>query len=208
MSNKADILNELKEISPILFTLKENEKPLVVPAKYFEQLADNFIPEINAESGLLASMQKEKIDVPDHYFDHFSDSILSKIKKEEHIIENGKIVTLPKKEQKFFSMFKQVALAASIIGAVIFIKKISEPPTPLNNCEDGIACLTQDEIYQYMNANSQDFDVQQIQEAVAPVLESQRNESIHKEISEKEIEQYLEQHNNIIEAEDITTDIF
>lgn len=208
MSNKTDILNELKEISPILFTLKENEKPLVVPAKYFEQLADNFMTEINAESGLLASMQKEKIEVPDHYFDHFSDSILSKIKKEAHIIENGKIVTLPKKEHKFFSMFKQMALAASIIGAVIFIKKISEPPTPLNNCEDGIACLTQDEIYQYMNANSQDFDVQQIQEAVAPVLESQRNESVNKEISEKEIEQYLEQHNNIIEAEDITTDIF
>ena len=46
MNNNTDILNELKEISPILLHLKENEQLLIIPIGYFEQLADNCMAEI------------------------------------------------------------------------------------------------------------------------------------------------------------------
>ena len=208
MSNKTDILNELRGISPILFNLKESEKPLVIPADYFEQLADGFVSEINAESSLLSSFRKENIEVPTNYFDTFANTIIAKIKSEETEIEKGKIIELPKEENKIFQIFKRVAIAASVVGAVFLVKQVQQPSLPTNNCEDGIACLTQDEIYQYMNANAQDFEVQQVQEAVKPVLENQETVEQKKEINEKEIEQYIKENNNIIEAEDASTDIF
>lgn len=205
MSNKTDILNELKEISPLLLQIKENEKSLVIPPDYFLQLADNLLGEIKSESDLLASIKKVKTAVPENYFDTFGDTIISKIKAQETIIERGKIIELPKQEHKIFTLFKRVALAASIVGAVIFVKQVQQPGLPANDCEDGIACLTQDEIYQYMNANAQDFEVQQIQEAVKPALEKQETKI---EMNEKEIERYIQENNNIIEAEDASTDIF
>ncbi|MFN8295491.1 MAG: hypothetical protein U0T69_04810 [Chitinophagales bacterium] len=205
MSNKTDILNELKEISPLLLQIKENEKPLVIPADYFLQLADNLMLEIKSESDLLASIKKEKTEVPENYFDTFGDTIISKIKEQETIIERGKIIELPKQEHKIFTLFKRVALAASIVVAVIFVKQVQQPDLPVNDCGNGIACLTQDEIYQYMNANAQDFEVQQIQEAVKPALEKQETKI---EMNEKEIEKYIQENNNIIEAEDASTDIF
>ncbi len=208
MNTKTDILNELKELSPILFNLKENEKSLVVPNNYFEQLADGFMTEINLESSVLSSIKREKIEVPATYFDTFGDTVLSKIKEQENTIAKGKIIELPKQENKIFHLFKRVALAASVVGAVFLMKQVQQPNLPINNCEDGIACLTQDEIYQYMNANAQDFEVQQIQEAVQPVLESQETTEQKKEINENEIEKYIKENNNIIEAEDASTDIF
>lgn len=208
MNNKIDILNELKEISPILLNLKENEKPLVVPANYFEHLTESFMTEINTASDLLSSIKKENIEVPANYFETFSDNIISKIKAEEKTITQGKIIELPKQENKVFSLFKKVTFAASVVGAVFLVKQVQQPDLPINNCEDGIACLTQDEIYQYMNANAQDFEVQQIQEAVQPALENQETVEQKKEINEKEIEQYIIENNNIIEAEDASTDIF
>jgi hypothetical protein len=195
MNNRNDILNELKEISPLLS----------IPAGYFEQLYDSCLSEINVEFGLLSSIQKEKINVPDSYFDTFSDSVLSKIKKEEYVLEKGKIIELPKQEHKIFTLFKRVALAASIVGAVFFVKKISEPALSVNNCEDGIACLTQDEIFNYIDANSHEFEVQDVQDAVKSTLEIQETKI---EMNENEIEKYIEDNKNIIEAEDASTDIF
>ena len=55
MSHRNDILIELKEISPTLLNLKENEKPLVIPADYFEQLVNSCLAEIETESSFLSS---------------------------------------------------------------------------------------------------------------------------------------------------------
>jgi hypothetical protein len=104
MNNNTDILNELKEISPILLHLKENEQPLIIPVGYFEQLADNCMAEINTTSGLLASVKKENIKVPANYFDTFGDTILAKIKEQEHTISTGKIIELPAQETKIFQL--------------------------------------------------------------------------------------------------------
>ena len=82
MSNNSGILNELKEISPLLLQIKENEKSLLIPPDYFLQLADNLLGEIKSESDLLASIKKEKTAVPENYFDTFGDTIISKIKEQ------------------------------------------------------------------------------------------------------------------------------
>ena len=74
-----------------------------------------------------------------------------------------------------------------------------------NNCEDGIACLTQEEIYQYMNANSHEFDVQQIQETVEPTLDTI---TVDYTIEKQDATQYIEENKLILEFDESSTDIF
>ena len=227
MNNKNDILNELKTISPLLYSIKENEKSLLVPENYFEQLADNALAEIQIESGLLASLKKEKIEIPENYFDTFSDSIIDKIKNQEQEIEQGKLVALPKKRNKIFVLFNTVAVAASIVGAIIMIRhlQIQEPTivAPQIDVKAAIASLTQDEIYQYMYANSNEFGLEQIKTAVSSSFQNE-NESVEKaaeatstidtskssipEITNKDIDNYLKENTNLIITDDLSTDIF
>ena len=102
-------------------------------------------------------------------------------------------------------MFSKVAFAASIIGAIFFIKQAMQPTLSLNNCEDGIACLTQDEIYNYMNANSHEFETEDVQKTVQPVIEKTETKV---DAEKKEVEQYIESNKIILDADDASTDIF
>ena len=199
MSNKQDILNELKLISPLLLKLKEEEKVFSIPENYFKELADVVVFETKNETSILSSIKKEKIEVPENYFDTFGDAVLSTIKKEE------KTIALPKQQSKTVSLFKRLAIAASIIGVVFLIKQVQTPTMQENNCADGIACLTQDEIYNYMDVNSHEFEVQDVQETVQPTLEKTETKI---NIDKKEATQYIETNNNILDADDASTDIF
>lgn len=205
MNNKTDILNELKEISPILLALKEAEKPLFVPTHYFENFTTAIVSEIKTETGLLATLQKEKITVPSGFFDTFADNIMGKIKEEEALIEKGKIKALPEQPNKVFQLFTRVTFAASVIGAMFFIKHIQNAELPVNNCTDGIACLTQEEIYNYMNSNSHEFDVQQIQEVVKPIVDTIETKI---DIESKDAKTYIEENKLVMEIDDSSTDIF
>ena len=205
MNNQTDILNELKELSPFLLHVKETEKPLSVPANYFEDFSGTIFAEIKTETGLLATLQKEKTAVPPAYFNTFADNIIAKIKAEEALVEKGKIKALPKQQNKVFQLFTRVAFAASVIGAMFFIKHIQNAELPVNNCADGIACLTQEEIYNYMNANSHEFDVQQIQEVVKPVVDTIETKI---DIESKDATKYIEENKLILEFDDSSTDIF
>jgi hypothetical protein len=199
MNNRQDILNELEAISPILCKLKENEKSLSVPENYFQELVDIVVFQANDESSILSSLKKEKVDVPANYFDAFGDSVLSVIKEEEESI------ALPKQQGKILSLFKRVAIAASIVGAVFMIKQIQQPAIVANDCTDGIACLTQDEIYNYMNANSHEFEVQDVQETVQPTIETTETKV---DVANKDVEKYIENNQIILDADDASTDIF
>ena len=205
MNNKQEILKELKEISPVLFNVKENEKALVIPENYFNEMADVILFHANNESGILNQLKKERPEIPSHYFENFSENILSKIKEEEHQLSQTKTIALPKKQNKIVHLFTRVAMAASIIGAVFLVKQVQQPALPVNDCKDGIACLTQDEIYNYMNANSTDFNLQEIKETVKPVIEKA---NVNVEIDNKTAVQYIEENKNILETDDASTDIF
>ena len=90
MPSKIEILNELKEISPLLCTIERNN-PFTVPNQYFENLPSKIMANIQLEE-LITEDEFEftfsKIPatagaVPNNYFETLSDKILSGIKKEE-----------------------------------------------------------------------------------------------------------------------------
>lgn len=215
MDNKNDILIELKALSPLLANLKEQTPLVQVPASYFEQFQESIMATISEESGVLSSLKKSNPDVPEGYFSTFSEQIVAKIKQENETIAEGKLVALPRKSNRIISIFKVVALAASIVGVMVLIKKIQTPilmPTQIN-IEESMASLTRDEIYQYMNANSNEFGMDQIKKAVLPAIEAQsaittETPETPVSITENDIDTYLEEHSNIIEIDDSATDIF
>lgn len=215
MDNKNDILNELKALSPLLANLKEQTPLLQVPASYFEQFQESVMATISEQSGILSSLKKSKPNVPEGYFTAFSEQIVAKIKQENETIAEGKLVALPRKSNRIISIFKVVALAASIVGVMVLIKKIQTPilmPAQIN-IEESMASLTRDEIYQYMNANSNEFGMEQIKKAVLPAIEAQsaittETPETPVSITENDIDTYLEEHSNIIEIDDSSTDIF
>ena len=86
MSNKAEIVNELMEISPLLAGM-ERINPYSVPAGYFEGLDEHLLTLAKVEdhsSALRGIAMKNPMQVPSGYFDSLAGSILDKIKAEEN----------------------------------------------------------------------------------------------------------------------------
>lgn len=81
MENKTDILNELKELSPVIAAL-EKVNVFTVPEGYFEYLSADILTGIETESDLAinASSIIAVDEVPTGYFDTVPDAILTKIK--------------------------------------------------------------------------------------------------------------------------------
>jgi hypothetical protein len=83
MENRNDILNELKEVSPLLAGM-EKQNVFTVPQGYFETAADNIFMLVKEEqSSLLNSIKKQTGQVPQGYFDSLADTILGRIKNRE-----------------------------------------------------------------------------------------------------------------------------
>jgi negative regulator of sigma E activity len=201
--NKIEITDELKAVSEIVLNAKSAEIKPIVPVNYFADLTENIIAQTQNESNILSSLKKE-IEVPANYFNSFADNIIDKIKKEEQTISEGKIIALQPQKTTIVKLFSRVAIAASIVGVLFFgIKNYNQSNALTNNCEDGIACLTQDEIYNYMNDNSEQFELQQVQDAVAPMIEKAAIK-----IEKHEAEKYIEQNKTDLSFENASTDIF
>lgn len=103
MENRNDILNELREISPVL-AAAEKVNVYTVPAGYFNDLAGSILPLIKEEnSPFLSGINKQTGHVPEGYFDTLADSILGKIKAQEqeenypvlNKISNQNVYTVP-----------------------------------------------------------------------------------------------------------------
>ncbi|MDB5227117.1 MAG: hypothetical protein JWN78_1310 [Bacteroidota bacterium] len=238
MKNRADILNELKELSPVLFRLKETEKLPVVPEGYFNTLSavafkkievmeelkgispvlseiklqevkpivpQNYFEHLHSTVSLLKN-KKENIEVPEGYFETFADRLLVRIKEEEKLIGEGKLIPLKREKNNIIRIFSRAAIAASFIGVIIFgVKNYNKTVLPVNDCQDGIACLTQDEIYNYMHSNSHDFSMQQVQETVSPAIDKTETKL---NIDNTEATHYIDENKNVLDVDDASTDIF
>ncbi|MBK8493868.1 MAG: hypothetical protein IPL50_01870 [Chitinophagaceae bacterium] len=81
MKNNPDILNELKELSPVLAAI-EKTNVFTVPDGYFEHLGAGIMMGIENESGSgnKANTVLADAGVPDGYFDSLATAILSKVK--------------------------------------------------------------------------------------------------------------------------------
>lgn len=196
-----EILEELRINSSLLFHLKEKEAPLSVPDNYFSSFTEEIILKLSSENNLLSTIKKDTITAPPNYFDNLADTVLDKIKlaetKEEPVAPKFSIVKI----------LRQTAIAAAIVGVIFTVNKTST--TVPNTIEEKISSLSSDEIYDYMNANSHEFSMEQIDKAVQPVISSETASiNITDEISDSAIEKYLNENNSILETEDIYTDIF
>lgn len=82
MQNRAVILNELREISPLLAEA-DSQNPYKVPMGYFEGLAGQLLLRIkDAEevSPILKSTSSNPYTVPQGYFENFAETLLKRIK--------------------------------------------------------------------------------------------------------------------------------
>jgi len=209
MKEKKEIANELKQISPLLAQLKERKEIIQIPKDYFTSFSDNLFTEINIESPILAQIPKEKPLLPDGYFDSFSKEIILKIRNEEVEINTGSLGKNQRNSMgQLMAMFKNIAVVAAVIGIIFIIKEIQTPSLPSTDYNNTLASLTQEEIYNYMNEHSIEFDLFDVQQAVKPALDQQIKEEANINMSEDEMDAYLKEHNHLIEVDDLSTSIF
>src|SRR3954465_14980045 len=81
MQTSVDILNELRELSPLLAGM-EKTNVFTVPEGYFEGLADHVLGMCKAEMPSIINdfSKQEHGEVPAGYFDNLADNIMAKIK--------------------------------------------------------------------------------------------------------------------------------
>jgi hypothetical protein len=83
MENRNTILNELKEISPVVAQVGF-QLPYEVPAGYFEGLAAQVLARVREEvSPVLPAKKDNPYEVPQGYFESFASNILKRIKADE-----------------------------------------------------------------------------------------------------------------------------
>lgn len=87
MNNSNNILNELKEISPLLAEM-EKINVFTVPEAYFDMLGENILMNVKEEEGsLLSSITSQpSLHIPTGYFESLADNILNKIKAQDDVI--------------------------------------------------------------------------------------------------------------------------
>ncbi len=82
MNNREIIVNELKELSPVL-AQSSRSVPYQVPMGYFEELPEKIlglVHSVNNGSPILEKAKQNPFNVPSGYFENLADSILERIK--------------------------------------------------------------------------------------------------------------------------------
>lgn len=95
MENNVDILNELKELSPIIAGI-EKKNLFTVPAGYFENLSEGILAGIAIEENVsnIFSSGSVDSDIPHGYFDTLADTILDKIKAQKTVSASEELSAL------------------------------------------------------------------------------------------------------------------
>ncbi len=197
MNRREDIVKELQDAAPILAAYKATESLPAVPENYFAGLEDSTMAFVVAEGGQWTATSA--VQVPERYFEQLEDAVMANIKAQEKAGTSGKTVRL----SIGYTLFARIAAAAVLAGILVLTIFSDRTALPVSDCQDGIACLTQEEIYNYMQQNSHEFGVEQIQETVTPALEQTTTA-----IATEEIQDYLEQEQLYLELDDASTDIF
>lgn len=199
--------DEVKALSPLLAAIRQETIKPDVPENYFRSLPAAVGSKLlKAEFSPLPDASKQ-VHVPAGYFDALPDRVLDKIRHEEAELSRGSI-GLPERKGRTvsFPVFSRLALAASFIAAIALgWTHFHKNPAAVNDCQDGIACLSNEEIYDYMSVHSHEFDMQMVQDAVRGTLPETSKKM---GIEQKEAAHYIEQHRTVLDVEDASTDIF
>lgn len=91
MESRNNIVNELKEISPVVAQIGF-DNPYQVPAGYFEGLAQQILARV--EAPVLPREKVNPYEVPQGYFDNFAANLLQRIKAEQASTAKEELETL------------------------------------------------------------------------------------------------------------------
>lgn len=154
MENNIDILNELREISPVVANMG-NKNVYQIPSGYFETLSDLIMNRINKVENAQVNIDSEtsfqlinkiktqnSFTAPEGYFESFADKMMSRIKLEEKIISVSEelaahfpLLNSIDKKMPFdvpVNYFEELAYnIVSGTTAVDFINETSEELSPL-----------------------------------------------------------------------------
>jgi hypothetical protein len=161
MENRNDLLNELKNISPLLAERKK-ENLFSVPENYFSTVEVNVMEKIYAESvsselqnSSLKNIAKQNaFDVPYGYFERLPNELLQKTsrRKSLNVFES---VT-----EWFAYSFRPVYFfaAAPVVAVLILAVMILFKPTEVIEINSPMAQVSNDEIRSYLSENISSFD--------------------------------------------------
>ena len=151
-----------------------NENVFKIPDDYFETLEDKLVS-ISKLEGLKENSHTEILPVPEGYFDTLEQRIKAKLEAEE-------LNAAPTKTKRLYSNWITYAAAACITAIISFGIYYN---TQNNNIEAQMAKLPADEIVDYLQLYTDAGDAPMI-------INSIDISEIGSEVSEQEIEQYLE----------------
>jgi hypothetical protein len=195
MHKGKDILDELKEVAPSLDVLGDSPS-YSVPAGYFEAFPANLMAaihaaeskqevaeELNELSPLLSSMPRQTpFTAPDGYFEGFAHEVTIR----RNASQPGRIVTMGRRVKLFKRCLAAAAIAGAIsIGAVMLSKSYKD-----NSLDRQLAQISDQEIVDFLQSNTDAFDNENIFTNVS--LEEEAPSVLPEELSEAEIESYLE----------------
>jgi hypothetical protein len=243
MKSPDNINKELKEVSPLISTIK-NDNVYSVPPFYFNNLAEKIIEIIKLFGRLpYNSYSVNPYTVKEGYFESLAESVLRKIQSEEkelnevthelesfapilNTINKRPVFKLPegyfesftiassKTEKpaakvaylrKIFSRYAVAAIIAMLMAVGTFYiigKNTREPGNQALNVKSALKGLEDDEIIEFLQTHATAGDV-----TTATSEKKNSENKIHKrlkEMSEKDIQQYLQEN---LEPEEIELDI-
>lgn len=161
MENRNDILNELKQLSPLLAERKK-ENLFTVPENYFSSIEQSVMGKIKAESvsvelqnSNLKNIEKQNaFDVPYGYFERLPNEILQMTsrRKSQKIFESVSEWFAYSFRPVYF--FAAVPVVAVLILAVVILFK----PTEVIETNSPLAQVSNEEIRAYLSENVSSLD--------------------------------------------------
>lgn len=206
-----DVLKELQKLSPVLAGMPK-VNPFKVPEEYFERVADKNLPPLEKGQGVVRSgAHVNPFKVPMGYFEEMPGRLVEQLTGDDpelgdelqHLHDNRTDFTVPPdyfeklsdrvmnnvrlarttKVRPIGFRFRVVAVAASLVGAVLMIL-----PLMTQNHED--VAVSRDDVSDYMLANLEDFTEAEIVEFIGEeaMLEIVKEEAM---VNDVELKNYL-----------------
>jgi hypothetical protein len=216
VNNRKNILDELLSISPIVATI-----PVVnvfsVPENYFNTLSFNILAKLPATESVFETSPKQVFSVPEGYFDGLASSILNKIKAEDNnaakseiasisptiaTIGNKNVFTVPENyfEDNIAAIIDNLPKPAKVIEMKkrpVFFRYVAAATIT------GIIGLSVISVFNNKTNNNSTIVPTETKQVLAQANQIIKNNSFDKELnslSAKDIQQYLEQDGQDVNA--------
>lgn len=202
MEKRKEILNELEELSPILFKLKTEgaDKNIEVPKGYFESIVDQFLERQLQLENLITS------DIPKDYFDNVESAVFAKIKTmeqdEDPLTPKKKIIDISSGRERvrlsFLPLLTKIAIAATLF--FFFIKGTDYfKSNQIEEDIDYLASISKAEALNYIAENTHEFETEQL-----VGIEFKEEIKNVEEITSEELNSYLFENINQLNEEDFS----